>query len=201
MEEAARLFNTKGYATASMDEIAAACKCDVANLYNYFPSKEHILYEGIKYVIAFSVGITEEVEKKTRLTPAGKLRELIVRQLEARASSIYSDLFSKHRANLEPEHIRDLIAIRDVYDSKMRRIIADGIKAGEFRPVDEKIVSTLISSFIERFLLWYSPKGRLTPVQVADMLFDLLTNGIGRQEGRTRTASGRPERRSSKKSK
>jgi AcrR family transcriptional regulator len=177
MLEAARLFNAKGYALSSMDEIAAACKCDVANLYHYFPTKEHILYDGIKRALGTALIIIEKISKKKKLSPSQKLKRIILEELEARATFGYQDLFSKYRFYLEPVHVKELISIRDAYDLQVRKVILEGIACGELRPVDERLVSVWISSFIERFLLWYTPGGRLSPQQIAEAIFDLFING------------------------
>jgi AcrR family transcriptional regulator len=179
LEQAGRLFNNKGYVTASMDEIASACGCDVANLYNYFPNKEHILYSGIKTMISGAIAITEKIEKNDSLSPIGQLKEILRRQLEGRAVMGYTDLFSKYRSNLEPEHVKELVALRDTYEYKLRDIILDGIACGEFRKVDEKLAAIMINSLVERFLIWYSPHGSLTASQIADAFYDFLISGIG----------------------
>jgi TetR/AcrR family transcriptional regulator, cholesterol catabolism regulator len=179
LEQAGRLFNNKGYTASSMDEIAAACACDVANLYNYFLNKEHILYNGIKTMISGAIAITETVENDGSLGPAGKLKETIRRQLEGRAEMGYTDLFSKYRSNLEPDHVKELVALRDIYEYKLRDIILDGIACGEFRKVDEKLAAIMINSLVERFLIWYSPQGCLTTSQIAEAFYDFLISGIG----------------------
>src|SRR5271168_5393136 len=41
---ARRLFDRKGYATTSMEDVAARAGLAVGTLYNYFPSKEQLLF-------------------------------------------------------------------------------------------------------------------------------------------------------------
>ncbi len=44
-DAAARLFADKGYASASIADIAAACGVSKALLYHYYRDKEHLLYD------------------------------------------------------------------------------------------------------------------------------------------------------------
>jgi TetR/AcrR family transcriptional regulator, cholesterol catabolism regulator len=176
--EAWRLFAEKGYAMSSMDDIAAACKCHVGNIYNYFPTKEHILYEGIRQATVGAVAINDKIESTPGLCPAEKLRQLIVEHLESRVSTSYRDLFYEYKCNLQAEHVRELVDLRDKYEQKIRRIILEGIEQGDFRDIDEKMVTILISAFIERFQLWYSPHGQMTPAKIADIVLDILMKGM-----------------------
>jgi hypothetical protein len=90
----------------------------------------------------------------------------------------YTDLFSKYRSHLELDHAEGIIALRDDYESRIRGIIRDGIVCGEFRQVNERLAAFTIHAFIERFLTWYSPRGKLKVTQISDVFVDFLINGI-----------------------
>lgn len=191
LEKSMFLFNEKGYVNTGMDEIATACSCDVANLYNYFPSKEHLLHDVIKAMIAGALDMFDEVDKDEKLHPSQKLRTLIQKQMEGRIRLGFTDLYSKYKTNLDPVHARDIVSMRDQYDYKLRELIRDGIASGDFRDTDVKIAVIAIGAFIERIVVWYSPKGKLSLSEVTDTYCDLLFNGIGLKE-KTSLRRGKP---------
>ena len=48
LETARRLFWEKGYRATSMRDIGIAYGCKPANIYNFFPDKEQILFEVLR---------------------------------------------------------------------------------------------------------------------------------------------------------
>ena len=56
------LFWQKGYHSTSMRDIAIVCKCKPANIYNYFASKEDILYEVILDITEQTVSSIKHLE-------------------------------------------------------------------------------------------------------------------------------------------
>ena len=61
----------------------------------------------------------------------------------------------------------------------MLTIVEDGKKTGDFAPaIDAKFVVLMIASIIMRTVFWFSPKGRLSPAEIADMVCKIILDGI-----------------------
>ena len=71
------LFWEKGYAETSMRDIAGACGFRPANIYNFFESKEAILYEILYQELAEIVAPIEHLLKDQTVSPADALRRMI----------------------------------------------------------------------------------------------------------------------------
>lgn len=181
-EKAMYLFNDRGYVNTSMDEIARACSCDVANLYNYFPNKEHLLFHVIKTMISTGVKTSEDISRIETLSPLEKIKAIIYRQMYNRVKLGFTDLYSRFKSELNPAHAREIVALRDRYDKALRKLIREGIQAGEFRKVNVKLTGIIIAAFIERSVVWYSPAGRLSLEEVTDHFCNLLFCGIGKND-------------------
>lgn len=177
-EKSMYLFNEKGYVNTSMDKIAKACKCDVANLYNYFQNKEHILYHVIKSMITDRVEESSKIVRLDNLSTIEKIKVIICKQMDSRVKLGFTDLYTKFKGDLAPAHASKIVSMRDKYDQVLRSLIIKGIEDGEFKPVDVKITVITIESFIERIIVWYSPKGKLTLEEITDNFYDLLFHGI-----------------------
>jgi len=178
-EKAMYLFNEKGYVNTSMDEIARACSCDVANLYNYFPGKEHILFNVVKAMISTAGEVSAEIIGLDSLSPVEKIKAIVFKQMYNRVQLGFTDLYTRFKADLDPAHAREIVALRDRYEQQLRDLIQEGIESGEFKKVDVKIAGITIASFIERIVLWYSPREELSLEEITDHFCDLLFEGIG----------------------
>ena len=180
LDKAGTLFWQKGYHSTSMRDIAEACHCKAANIYNYFASKEDILFEVIKDIHERAVASIRHLDEDEVASPVEQLRSLIKNHFGLlvrmkRSSILISDTGLK---DLSAEHRKAVIQLRDVYDGIMLKVLRRGIERGEFAVRDEKVITYLISSVIIRSTLWFSSKGRLSADEIADIMFDFVYRGI-----------------------
>jgi AcrR family transcriptional regulator len=180
LDKAGMLFWQKGYHGTSMRNIADACDCKAANIYNYFKSKEDILFEVIKDITERAVNSVRHLEDDDTIGPVEQLRSLIHNHLGVlfqmkKSSVLISDTGLQ---NLTREHHRIIVELRDTYDRIMTKIIRRGIESGDFVVRDEKVTVYLISSVIIRSTIWFSSKGRLSVKEVGDIMFDFVYGGI-----------------------
>jgi len=180
LDKAGTLFWQKGYHGTSMRDIADACDCKAANIYNYFKGKEDILFEVIKDITVQAVDSVRHLENDDTTSPLEQLRSLIVSHLSVlvqmkKSSVLISDTGLQ---NLTREHRRIIVDLRDTYDRILMKIIRRGIESGDFTVKDEKVAVYLISSVIIRSTIWFSSKGRLSAEEVADIMFDFIYKGI-----------------------
>jgi AcrR family transcriptional regulator len=180
LDKAGELFWQQGYDGTSMREIADACGCKPANIYNYFTGKEDILYEVIRDLTEQMVTSLQGLEDDEDGDPIEQLKLFVKTHFELlagrkRSNVLISDAGLK---DLTIEHREDVVRLRDQYDTIMRRVIRRGINKGHFSVKDERIVGYLISSVIMRSNVWFSPQGRLSADEVGDIMFDFVLNGI-----------------------
>jgi AcrR family transcriptional regulator len=180
LDKAGTLFWQKGYHGTSMRDIADACDCKAANIYNYFKGKEDILFEVIKDITEQAVNSVRHLENDDTTSPVEQLRSFIDNHLSVlvqmkKSSVLISDTGLQ---NLTRDHRKIIIELRDTYDRILMMIIRRGIESGDFAVKDEKVAVYLISSVIIRSTIWFSSKGRLSAEEVADIMFDFVYKGI-----------------------
>lgn len=180
LDKAGMLFWQKGYHGTSMRDIADACDCKAANIYNYFQGKEDILFEVIKDITEQAVNSVRHLEDDDTTSPLDQLRSFIDNHLSVlvqmkKSSVLISDTGLQ---NLTRDHRKVIIELRDSYDRIMSKVISRGIESGDFAVKDVKVIVYLISSIIIRTTIWFSPKGRLSANEVADMIFNFAYKGI-----------------------
>ncbi len=79
---------------------------------------------------------------------------------------------------LSPKRQAEIVAARDRYERGLRKIIRDGIKAGEFRQVDAKIAAFAILGAVNWIARWYRPEGSLHAPELGAQFADHLVGGL-----------------------
>ena len=180
LDKAESLFWQKGYNSTSMKDIASACDCKPANIYNFFDSKEDILYEVIKDNTTRMLSKLEPLENDDISSPIELLKTFINNHHEFLANKKRSFIVINDSGlkDLSSVHRKKIVELRDKYDRILRKILRRGIETGEFANIDVQIIGYFISSIIIRSNIWFSAKGRLTSDQIGDMMFDFVYRGI-----------------------
>jgi AcrR family transcriptional regulator len=181
LDKAETLFWQKGYHSTTIVDIAKACGCRPANIYNYFKSKEDILFAVINDITSQAVAQVRPLAEDQTTSPVDLLRSFIMTHfkfLSGMRQSIVSITDTGLR-DLTPEHRQDIVSLRRDYDDVLLKILRRGKASGDFGDIDERVVAYLIPSLIVRSNIWFSPKGRLSADEVSDIMFRLVCHGIG----------------------
>ncbi|MBN1376590.1 MAG: TetR family transcriptional regulator [Dehalococcoidia bacterium] len=177
MAKAANLFWQRGYESTTLNDIAAVCHCQAANLYNYFRSKEHLLYEVFKSEIANIINTGNEAAS-SNLPSSAKLKLLIQGYLQHAAGLNMRLLVDLNMKNLSRTHYKKIINMRDTYDKIVDGILEEGIRQGEFADIDVRVIRNIIIGINIRTWIWFSPKGELSLQEIGDIIYSLVFNGI-----------------------
>lgn len=181
MEKSQVLFWEKGYAETSMKDIANECGFRPANIYNFFASKEEILFSILKEEMEEIVNPIRFLEYEEN-DPLQQLRFLIEIHVkitlgEKRASKL---LFDTELRNLSAERKKVILDLRDDYNKIGYAILKRGIHKGLFKAMDEKIALNLIASMIVRTRLWFSPEDWMTIEDLIEFIFQFALKGLSR---------------------
>lgn len=184
LNKARALFWRKGYTSTTMRDIAAAYGCKPANLYNFFPNKEEILFEVLREEMEQIIEPIKHLEEDDRTSPEEQLRLVIESHLKLTLSYRRSAklLFDVALDHLSPSKRRRIVGFRDTYDRIIRKAIRRGIDSGCFRKIDEKLAGFMIASMITRTRIWYHLKKGVSVEELADFIFKLAINGLRAEE-------------------
>jgi AcrR family transcriptional regulator len=180
ISKARDIFWKKGYLGTSMKDIAKSIGCKPANLYNYFQSKEQLLYETLLEEMQQLISLIENLGDDGTTDPVEQLKTLIRNQTNLLLGSRRSSklLFDMEFEKLPPSKRKIIVELRDRYDVILRKIIRRMIDSGVISEIDEKIASFCIVSMIVRSRIWFSPKGKLSVDDTADFLFKFALFGL-----------------------
>jgi len=177
LRAAARVFRRQGYVATGMREIAAEADLSPANLYHYFKGKHEILYFCQDRALERMLAAADSA-RLSGATRAEQLRTVILAHVLC-----LLDEFEGSVAHLEveqlPEELRArIVDKRDRYESRLRRIVSGGVRAGEFGRCDAKLVTLAVLGAVNWTARWFRPEGRQTARAVAESMADYLVRGL-----------------------
>ena len=176
---AAKVFQTKGYHAATVQDIADAVGILKGSLYHHVKSKEDLLYLIVKEPIARMYERMTEIVAGDLPAPE-KLRRAIVAHLEA-FDQHYPHLFVYlHEREEMKRRFREQFKLSPKqYERCWQQILREGVKSGEFRPdLDVPVVSYGLLGMLNWLYKWYDPRGRLGVREVAGQLSTLALAGL-----------------------
>lgn len=179
VDEAARLFDERGYHATSMEDIAATVGIRKPTLYHYFSSKEEILHsiheEFIELLLA-----RQEQRARTTMPAAQMLLEMMADILELMEThrGHVRVFFEHHRELAAPAHA-EIAAKRRRYEAMASELIERGVREGALRAdVNVRLVTLAMFGMCNWAYQWYRPSGALRTREVAYVFWDALVHGI-----------------------
>lgn len=188
MNASAELFTKFGFERTSVQMIADKAGINVALLYYYFPSKDAILFEVLKFALEGLIKVTRRAVQEAEIGPEKKLSAFvqshILYQSEAYSSSplytarslVLSDAkesikYKSILSQLERKNFQDLINIIDM-----------GISEGKFSVPDRIVTAFGIIGLSEHFNHWFREGRALSTHDVANISAQLALRMVGYKE-------------------
>jgi AcrR family transcriptional regulator len=176
LDAALDAFRERGYHATTLDHIAQRLGVRKTALYHYFPDKEAILYECHRASL-------EELDRIFRATSRvtsvpERLRAVVREHVRIMIETLKGSPLAFEVTALSPVRQREVIAARDRYEHRLRRLIERGIRNGGFRPVDPKLSTFAILGAINWIARWYRPEGPAHALEVGTEFADHLVGGL-----------------------
>jgi TetR/AcrR family transcriptional regulator, cholesterol catabolism regulator len=176
---ALRLFREKGYHATSMRDIAEAVGINKGSLYSYIKSKEDLLIPVFEQAQGVLTTQIEQIAANETWSPTEKLRRAIHAHVTAVADNLdVLTVYLSEWRQLASESLATNRHQRESYARLFHQILRDGIASGEFRPMDTRIVMLGMIGMCNYLFRWYREDGRLSPVQIADELIEMVMRGV-----------------------
>jgi AcrR family transcriptional regulator len=175
---AAHLFREQGFHGTSVAEIATAAWITKSSLYHHFPSKQALLAQILTDTASRVTPAVEEIASAD-LPAADRLRAAahhhiveLIRDQDMVACFVEEGRF------LAAGYRTDFVAARDRYEQSFRRILQEGVRDGEFRPVSVSVASLAVLGLCNSVVHWYHPGGPLGVEDVAEQFADLAVRSL-----------------------
>lgn len=176
LHAALRAFRRRGYHATTLDDIAEQLGIRKTALYHYFPDKESILYECHRESLA---ELDRILAGARALDGAPERLAFVIREhVRVMTDTLEASPLAFEVTALSPERQREVIAARDRYERALRRMIQDGIAAGDFRPTNPKTAVFAILGAINWIARWYRPEGALHASELGREFATHLVGGL-----------------------
>jgi AcrR family transcriptional regulator len=175
---ASALFSSRGYAATSMRDIAKALDLQGGSLYAHIPSKEAVLAAIVEEAAeAFHAAVRPVAER--RAPAAERLREMVAAHIRVvTGGRERAKVFLFEWTFLGEERRQAVTRSRAAYQGYFERVVAEGVAAGEFGPVDPRLAAVFILSAMNAMAYWYRPDGPLGPDELAGHYAGLFLGGL-----------------------
>jgi TetR/AcrR family transcriptional repressor of nem operon len=181
IEQAAPLFNQRGFEGCSMQDVLEATGLEKGGVYRHFESKEELAAEVFRYAWARAVKLRWEGFEKIEGS-VEKLRYFVRRFVEIAGpipggcplmnTAIDSDDGNAVLRGLVHAGIRD-------WKKRVCGIVEDGIEAGEIQSeVEPRQIANSILAMLEGALMISRMEGNRTAVRDAAVTLELMLDGI-----------------------
>jgi len=177
LRAAGREFRSRGFVETGMRDIAEAAELSPANLYNYFPGKNDILFFCQDSSLDRMLAALDKV-RRAKETVAAKLRQVIVSHLRCLLDEVEGSAAHLLTNALPPRQQRYLVAKRDRYELGVRNLIASGMRSGELVSGDAALVARAMLGALNWSVQWFRPDGQMTAEEIANGLADYLIRGL-----------------------
>jgi AcrR family transcriptional regulator len=177
---AVKVFHTRGYADASVQDIADELGILKGSLYHYIDSKEDLLFRLLDETHSEVEAILEEVAALPGLRPLDRLQEYVRRQVEYTTRNLPKMAIYYHDVDqLSEQRHRELLRKRRVHEQFVTGVIeaaqADGDAAAD---LDPRMLTNLLFGSMIWIYRWYNAGGKLRPPELAEACSAFVLRGV-----------------------
>lgn len=182
IEGASKVIAAKGFAKATIREIAAAADMPVATMYQYLERKEDILYNIYKFfmtdiVTALARWRSSDLPPKERL--AGAIRTII--DVFDENHRFIKLMFQESRA-LTPEARRQVYELDAQYIAIFRELLAESMRNGDFRVGNVELAANFVYFLCTIWPLRFWSIGKFGEEAVTNEIVNFVLSGLGAGE-------------------
>lgn len=180
LDSAIDVFWRRGYAAASVQDIADSVGVLKGSLYHYISSKEQLLFRIFDESHRDSLAIMEAVAALDT-SPLARLHEFVRRFIGYYIENLKRvDLYFREWRFFDGELGAEVRRQRRAYDDFIRGLLQEAIDAGELpSDTDVKVTTYYVMAALNGLPTWYRRDGRLTADEVAERYADLTLAAVG----------------------
>jgi TetR/AcrR family transcriptional regulator, cholesterol catabolism regulator len=193
IRDAARVFAEHGYDQTTIQDLAQAIDLATGGIYHYVGSKEKLLAlicdQLMDPLLERAVELLEGAGE-----PADQLQALVrlwvIHVIEHRDHML---VFQQERHVIERgAQWRDVRTSRKQFERIVEQLIEKAHAAGQLNLGDERVAISALLGMVNYTAQWYRPRGRLSPIEIADGYIELLLSPLSNREQSPSEQHGRP---------
>ena len=186
---AAAAFTERGYTATTIDDIADRLGATKGRVYHYYRSKADIFFDIHRYAMQRMLDVVSPLAAG-RGTASDRMAAMVRAHAVLLMTSFPFQRVSvqgleRHLAGRVTERQRaaldGVIAMRDAYEALFVRVLDEGVRSGEFRPlVPRRAVKPILGS-LNWLTVWYRPRPQddeAARAAIADEMVEFVVRGL-----------------------
>jgi AcrR family transcriptional regulator len=172
------VFYERGYAAATMEDIASVVGIQAPSLYHYVSSKQELFRALHVDIIQTLIGFVGEMVENAGESPVARLRAFVVGHVLShveRQKEVF--IADAELRGLAEEGLSEVISLRDNYERIISSVLQDGVTQGLWK-ANVRLVTFAILAICSHVALWYRPESGLTPHEVGSYYADFILGGL-----------------------
>ncbi|QTJ66121.1 MULTISPECIES: TetR/AcrR family transcriptional regulator [Rhodococcus] len=191
MEQATRLFAEKGFASTTLQDIADATGLTRPALYHYVANKDELLSRLVSESTETPAALLHEINERPEVGPTEKLRQMATAiALHQAEGPDRFRLIIRSEAELPEEIASTYQQSRRHVLKEFIRVIEDGIRLGEMRPVDPRTAALGVIGMINWIAWWHQPGNAENDRAIAGQLADMAVRSLVQENPHPVTPEG-----------
>ncbi|GHG19616.1 TetR/AcrR family transcriptional regulator [Streptomyces filamentosus] len=176
---AVEAFAERGYHATTTRDIAGRAGMSPAALYIHYKTKEELLHRISRIGHDRALEILRAAELRDG-APADRLADAVRSFVRWHAERHTTARVVQYELDaLGPEHRAEIVELRRETEATVRRIIEEGVAAGEFDVADPAGTTVAVLSLCIDVARWFNAQGRRTPDEVGAFYADLVLRMVG----------------------
>jgi AcrR family transcriptional regulator len=180
LKAATTVFYRRGYADATVQDVADALGMLKGSLYYYIKSKEELLYRLATEVHDDVDAVMDGVIALDGLTALERIQEFVRRQVEYNVRNLEAISVYHHDVDHLSKGLRkEIVERRHRHEAVLVSLIEAAQRDGDVDPsLNTHIVSQSIFATVIWIYRWYRPSSGISASTLRDTCVALVTNGI-----------------------
>ncbi|MET9510632.1 TetR/AcrR family transcriptional regulator [Streptomyces flavidovirens] len=179
---AVEAFAERGYHATTTRDIAGRAGMSPAALYIHYKTKEELLHRISRIGHDRALEILEAAAEGPG-SAAERLDGAVRRFVRWHAERHTTARVVQYELDaLSDEHRTEIVELRRRTDTAVRRILNDGVKAGEFDVPDVPGTTLAVLSLCIDVARWFNAQGRRTPDEVGELYAGLVLRMVAAQK-------------------
>lgn len=177
-QKALDLILEKGFKGMTMRDLASSLECDVANIYNYIPSKQAFLRDQLLNMSErFHHGIDEIV--RSGISVPDQLKALV--RLYVSLTIDYPGqvaLLANEWRHLDHPDRQKFLEERHQYERKVQRMLKKGMRQGDIRRMNAEVATHLVLSALRWLFVHIDSKPVSNKIRLEEEINRFILTGL-----------------------
>jgi TetR/AcrR family transcriptional regulator len=183
IREAARVFNRRGSHGTTLEDVAERLGVTKTALYRYVNNKNDLLCACHEEAMEVAFEHLDTGERTGR-TGLEKIQIAMSGYLRAMISDLGVPVLLLEENALEKESAGRVMALRDKFEKRLRRLVELGVSDGSIVATDPKLAVFVLLGAVHWVTKWYSPQGAWSADEASAAVIELATRALAAKPAR-----------------